>query len=204
MGYSVAVQINDKELRAKALAFMQKNFRNWEELVPDWGKTYSVRGPCLGGDLSYEGSPLRIGFDYSCMGDIERHYIWCILYWMALTFGSKRKVKGSDVSLPYYVYDGSEYTAVLVGENWKNRPESMKNEKEAQPDGWHPWMYSDFPGLWGIALRMFQKRAWGMNFSKAERIMRAELARLTAEWQKENDNGQAALHHRDPDVRVGK
>jgi hypothetical protein len=188
MGYSVAVQVNNKELRAKALAFMQKNFKQFDALVPNWGNPCAVRGPLGGEDLSYESKTSRIGFDYSCLGDIDRHYVWCILYWMALTFGSKRRFKGFG-PVPFYVYDGHEPIAVLVGEDWKNRPEFMKPAKETQLDGWHPWMYSDIKGMAGIALRMFQKRAWGIPLGKAEKVIRAELARLTVEWNKENGNG---------------
>jgi hypothetical protein len=205
MGYSVAIQVDEKELRVKALDFMMKRFRQWKELAPECVNSHNIRGPCLGGELAYEGSPLRIGFDYSSgLGDVERHYLWCVIHWMALTFGSKRRFSGFAARKPYYIYDGDERTAILVGDDWKNRPESMKNEKEVQPDGWHPWMYSDVKGLTGVVLRMCQKRAWGIRLDKAEKIIRAELARLTEEWQKENGNGQAALHHRDPDVCVGE
>ena len=184
MGYSIAVQVNSSKLRMKAITFMQKQFVQWSAMTGE-GAAH-IRGPELGGDLSYESNRSRIGFDFSSgIGDLERQYIWCLVNWMALTFGSKSKLKGSSNVLPYYIYDGHDHIAVLVGDDWKSRPASMKNEKEAAPDGWYPWPYSDTPGLVGVTIRFCQNRSFGMRLKKAEKIIRTELARLTAEWQKE-------------------
>ncbi len=184
MGYSVTVQVSGKAKREKALAFMQKQFRRWAALHKDFTESHSMRGPHPGPELSYDRMVTRIGFDYSCLPDLERHYIWCILNWMALTFGDKRKFPGTTVKGSFYIYDGYEVCPVLSGDDWKNRPESLKGEQERQPDGWYAWPFSDDPVRFKHWLAIVKD--YGVTPESCEKAIRAELARLTEEWKKVN------------------
>jgi len=202
MGYSVTVQVSDKKLRAKALAFMQKQFRRWVELHKDFMESNSLRGPLSGPDLSYDRKVTRIGFDYSCLPDLERHYVWCILNWMALTFGDRCKFHGSKDKYPFYIYDGNERSPVLAGDDWENCPESVRDgERERQPDGWFNWLYADNPRQYKHWLAIIKD--YGVSVESCEKAIRKELVRLTNEWQKENDHGKTSVHHRYSDIRVG-
>jgi hypothetical protein len=141
----------------------------------------AVRGPLGGKDLSYDRKPTSIGFDYSCLNDPERQYIWCVIRWMALNFGDHFKFNGSSRMVPFYVYDGHEKTAVLVGKDWEEKKND--NARQTFPDGWADWMYKDSPNQWKC-FSSLMKKCYRIAPKDAEKIIRAELKRLFEEWQK--------------------
>lgn len=148
MGYSIAIRARNKELRKRMVAFMNKHWRKWSDVLGK-GESVSAR-PGLGdeGSLDYDHSSDAVGFDYAahCHG-------WesCLIYsqtrWMAIKIG-KRKSKFSkdDVTpnvfpdpVPFMVYDGYQSWPILVVENLE---EAMKLPETAR------WCATDKLGVY--------------------------------------------------------
>lgn len=106
MGYSIAAPIKSQKLKDKMMKFLDENFRTFEKVI---GKE-SRYGNYPTDDLSYDDGKLRIGFNYSGMGDIERNYIFGVCKWISLKVGRKKKI--GERTVPYYVYDGDEAIAI--------------------------------------------------------------------------------------------
>ena len=171
MSYTVTVKISDKVKRNKVLIFMEKHHKTLKDLFPT---EYSYDGPWFPqlayDNLSYDGSKNKIGFDYG-PGFIERHYIYCLIKWMAIHCGDRKifKVEGKKLNLPYYRYDGLEDIAIFLKKEYKN----LKDETLTEMDG---WTYE--PEEYHI-LKLIGRK----NYKK---IVKAHLAYLTEQWAVDN------------------
>lgn len=184
MGYSISVRVKDKAAREKALAFMQREYREFSALADDKDGLSALRGP-ISGPLSYHRARNIIGFDYGPVCDEERQYAYCLLYWLALTVGDRRKF-GRAGTLPYIVYDGHEKWGLVAGDGI--RPKDADPELcYCLPNGWHPWWFEGLPSFAGLAMRLLSF----LTADRAGEIIRDELDRLDAAWKRENPPHEA-------------
>lgn len=164
MGYSIALRCRTKVLKQQMIAFMKKHYRNTEKLCDE--SVYSI----LTDDLSYDHAKTGLGFDYSPCSDIEHHYIFTILKWMALKIGRKKHFKKYG-TVPYYVYDGIEVCPILIG---KGRM------------GWLPVNKLGFKSF-GSGFNEGQKKAREelneITIKEADKIIHNELKRLNTLWE---------------------
>jgi len=117
MGYTIATPIRDEKTKAKMLAFLKANFRQFTELTDKNGPHNYYRGPLPDGlpsdeSLSYDSGPCRIGFDFND-GGFAREYIFTVCRWMALKVGRLYSfpTKGTpdlQGDIPIYAYDGDD------------------------------------------------------------------------------------------------
>jgi hypothetical protein len=148
----------------------------------DWNSSLK-QGP-TDGLLDYDRKNcLHIGFDYSCMSDVENQYVFAVLAWMALTFGRK----GKD-GHPAIIYDGQIRWPVVVGERQLDMPSAPFC---CDRFGWFPWrweMMAKKKGgkIAGVRWDVFATKCIDMNVKKATRIIHAELERLDKEWKRKN------------------
>ncbi len=100
MGYSIYVNIPDKKKRDQIYNFLQKEYKNFNQLMKD--EPNEELASIFDDDLSYKNKDDKdvIGFNYSSwINPHERHYINSICSWIALQLGGEN---------PYYIYDGHE------------------------------------------------------------------------------------------------
>lgn len=117
MSYSVAIRCSRKK-KEQMWKFLKDNYKEPSAL---FGET---QASTLTDDLSYDDSEQAFGFDYqSWIGMTERHYVFCVVKWMALKIGRKKKFKRISTveSIPYIVHDGNEFIPVLANSEWKTR-----------------------------------------------------------------------------------
>jgi len=183
MGYSVSVRVGSRETHQRAIRFMKSQFRPVSVLFGPDSYSSLKQGP-TDGPLGYDNKNcLHIGFDYSCMDDVENQYIYAVLAWMALTFGRK----GKD-GHPAIIYDGQTRWPVVVGERQSDTPLAHFC---CDRFGWFPWRWEtkakkNGGKIAGVCWNIFARMCIGMSIKKATRIIHAELERLDAEWKREN------------------
>lgn len=160
MGYSIATPIRSKKAHREMMEFLNRNFDNM-------GDEY-MRGP-IGGDLSYDHGPCRIGFDGTTISD----YMISTCAWVALKVG-KRKMyptkADSDVNgwYKYLRYDGVEDWPLYITSRWRAGLPSLVKVN---------WVGRLVPQI------KWYDRLAGRS-KQLERI-EDELKRLEALWQKE-------------------
>lgn len=183
MGYSIAIRCRTEALRQKMYTFLEKNLKDTMAIFPKhYGKngyvSYRLCTPD-GSDsrMSYDHAKSGLGFDYSCMPDVERHYIYSVVRWMAIKIGRKRHFK--DIGTQYfYVYDGYDSWPIITNGT------ELKDYKWACTDelGYkEPWLSAP------SATAKFLIKILGKSYSKT---VKKELKRLDDLWQKEIDNVQ--------------
>jgi len=107
MGYSIAVHCKNKEIKKKMLSFMLKYYREPKEVF-NKRNNYS----------SFTATPyLSLGFHYNA-GTLERHYIYCVCYWMCIKVGKTKQIDGVG-NFPCYSYEGCE-DVLLVSKTQEN------------------------------------------------------------------------------------
>lgn len=105
---------------------------------------------------------LAWGWSYSTAGE-SNHYLWCLLYFVALRVGRTRKINGK--AKPYVCYDGQELFAV----------------EDCDPSGWRPnpqiteELYLKFLNLFGGALDRMKRQ---------DPVIKREMERLADLWSK--------------------
>ena len=109
MGYCSAKMISNKKLREKIYEFLRENFRPYEDLMGE--ESYHVKSEFELGPLDYDTRKNIIGFMYICSNPTV-FYMEFILKWMAIKFGTKRKIKHKEYPCYYYTYDGCDKIAV--------------------------------------------------------------------------------------------
>jgi hypothetical protein len=173
--------------------FMEKNYREWEEVCGRKGPSYSrfaSNGYPDSSRLSYDHAKSALGFDFNC-GEPERDYIFAVTRWMALKVGTRRTYR--DVGLvPFYVYDGGaetdSYWPILVDRKdvpadrqWcvctrtgfqsvRRKYDSILKSKDKT---------SHLLRLVGSILRNID-----LDIRKIDELMSGELDRLDSLWQK--------------------
>ena len=139
MSYSVSAPMRGKKLLDEMLTFMDEHYRHYYELFNEHCGKDEIDGPYsrgpLTGDLSYDHGKLNIGFDFNAC-DPERHYLFCIIAWMAIRSGKRRdigrfrddalpkedldKCRAAGIGkIPYYLYDGRDATPVCLKGQWE-------------------------------------------------------------------------------------
>lgn len=162
MGYSVATPIKSQKAKAEMLAFLDKNFRHFNEKWPS-------RGP-LGEDLSYDHAPCSIGFDYGAgTNEDEREFIFHVCYWMALKVGRKltfptKQTPDVHGSFAVICYDGYEHWPVCLDTD----PETPINVIRVNKCGYKK-----------------PRRFWQRMFTDYKRLHK-ELQRLDKLWEERN------------------
>ena len=174
MGYDIATPFSNKDKQRRMLNFLKKEFRTLNELTESREYLYVSSKPETERELFM--SPKRlpiIGFHYnSSCSSIEREYAWNVCTWMAIQDGARTRT--STGKRPYIFYDNEKI--VLVEDK-----ESEKSEGRRVVDriGFHPLSlkqkYVDYSGEFHI---MDAKEV-----DKANRVLRAELERLTELYQ---------------------
>jgi len=183
MGYSASVRVGRRETHQRAIRFMKSQFRPVWVLFGSYGESSLKRGPS-DEPLAYDKKRcLHIGFDYSCMNDVENQYVYAVLAWMALTFGRK----GKD-GHPAIIYDGQTRWPVVIGERQSDTPSAHFC---CDRFGWFPWRWETMAKrkggkIAGVRWDVFATMCIDMPVKKVTRIIRAELERLDAEWKREN------------------
>jgi hypothetical protein len=123
MGYSIAVFARSSTRLEKMKNFMDENYVNCSELCSDVKSSINLSdGPTR--DLAYDEGILSYGFNYSCLHDLEREYVFGICMWMACKVGKLDKE-----TLTHYIrYDGFERIPVRCEAlGWK-KPSSKNME----------------------------------------------------------------------------
>lgn len=166
MGYSIAAPIKSQKLKDKMMKFLDENFTTFEDLVGYdgcWGNKPTD-------DLSYDDGKLRIGFNYSGMGDVERSYIFAVCKWISLKIGRKKKIEGKTV--PYYVYDGDEAIAI---------PESL-GPVEPLLDCLFEQPHKNHPTLSPLEVIALLVKI-NSKYKKHMKLVKAEIERLEKLWE---------------------
>ena len=183
MGYSIAVAARSKALRDEMLDFMSEHFREFSEVVGK-GESHDMV-PTM--HLGYDNGKCRIGFNYGPLMPGEREYIFCVLKWMAIRIGKRRKLQvfeHSDVqgSVPYYVYDGKEAIPIPLASEYE-APAKLERE-------WDGWLLHDEHG-WATthnASTRLSRRILSSALEKLEKTytkhIPGELKRLSELWEK--------------------
>jgi hypothetical protein len=115
MGYSIMVECKYKKDKKKMLSFMENNYIQPPEFFKDEPfRARASRG--VTDDLSYGPTPYSIGFDYSCLNEPERSYVYTILRWMATKVGKTKKFEGMETPLHFISYDGDEDLPFVIGD----------------------------------------------------------------------------------------
>jgi len=168
MGYSAFTPMRSAKARDQMVAFLKEHFRPWYMIQPpadqldhfhacsesedsDW--TQYIR---VGGDLSYNAGPLKVGFDFSSSMGAIGHYGKTLLSWMALRVGQHRKVSKTEYgfvkgTVPVWQYDYDPASPVLIRSEWEDRvPKDFQwvlvDEHGFKPMRrlWYP------PGVWAL------------------------------------------------------
>lgn len=191
MGYTVATPIRDEESKARMLAFLEKNFRHWQDVCGGReGTQRFYRGPLPDGELSYDKGPCRIGFDFNA-GDYEREYIFAVCRWMALKVGRVDVVETSCCRLKYpvIVYDGDDGQTEEDGTRPPAWPVIRVEPNDGDLPEEHAWCAVD---RWGC--RDFSVKSLPERVRRRERmlvqdygydgwaVVRREMQRLDALW----------------------
>jgi hypothetical protein len=172
MGYSVTIQIEDRDLRKKVLLFMARQYRGWEFLSGEVG-CGSVSNVLGSKYISYGSKNHRsIGFNYSSPDDFERQYLYCVVNWLAINFGKQWKPRNGDAAYPMYMYDGYKRVVLFV-EGEMDESLYKGGFQRVREDGW----CEIFPYV-----RNFNEPSY-LEF--VEKTIREELNRLSEEWKKE-------------------
>lgn len=195
MGYTVATPIRDEESKARMLAFLEKNFKHWDELrgraLQNRGRGY--RGPIAddaADGLSYDHGSCRIGFDFNTPA-FDRDYIFAVCRWMALKVGWCVEFPIA----PIVAVDGDELAdpvcpglvgvyPVIVYDGESNNPWPMIRDRVTAGDA-HRWCVVDEFGCHDDDYRslVLNKEFYGYDGAK---IIRDEMKRLDALWTKED------------------
>jgi len=165
MGYSVAIHCKNSSLKKGMLEFMNKHFRNVNEL---FGIT--VRST-LTDDLSYDHGENTVGFDYGACSSIEHHYVYTIISWIGIKVGKKKKFGAHD-AVPHYTYDG-DWEPILVNTNVDN------------------YTKVDELGFCSIGVNYNEKQKDGLNellpldwtIDRVDSVIMEELKRLEEKWE---------------------
>lgn len=210
MGYSFATPIKSPKARDNMVAFLEKHYRPWEQIIePFKGELENgrgimpfvsfdtrARGP-LADDLAYDHGKCKIGFDYGAgFSDGERYWMYNFCYWMAQRAGRRRVFtkKAPDCgAVPYVVYDGYEAWPVLEASDYKDKVGEH-----------HEWLVENgFRGM--VSLIEWEKRAQeksavekGLQIAKdlldyytgrakgaqvVDKAIKVELDRLSKLWE---------------------
>lgn len=173
MGYSITFPCKSKELQQKMLEFMEKNYKSPDKI---FDQQYSASSDPTS-EFSYDKGKCKIGFNYSCMGEPESHYVYCVLYWMCLKVGKCKQFKEIKASVPYIIYDGYETWMRLLDTEWKDKvPEDLK------------WCLVDKYGFkemptHGIMHKTCLSLSLDMSLEKHNEKVRKELIRLDELWE---------------------
>lgn len=178
MGYSAAVRIRSRKLRDEMYEFLQNNYRKPSEVFKELG--YDSSRLVTDGHMAYDEGKCSIGFNYSCMGEAENQYVYCVLYWIALHAGKRRRFKKLGASVPYIVYDGYEAWPRLLRDEWKDKvPKDFE------------WCLVDRHGFktcrrYGLRSKVYESLAalLGRSLKEQDDMVLSELKRLSELWEK--------------------
>lgn len=133
MGYSFATPCKSKKARNEMMAFLDENYRPWNEVIEPFKDELTATGPGTLGIMpqitfetrlrgpatqgAYDQGKAKIVFDYGAgFSDAERYWMYNLCYWMAQRVGRRRvfsKMAPDCGAVPYVVYDGYQAWPVL-------------------------------------------------------------------------------------------
>ena len=206
MGYAIATPMMSQKAKAHMMTFWAKHFRPAHVIAPDHVREdydSSCDGPS--DDMIYDNGPSKIGFEYGAgSGDCCRHYMQCILTWMALRAGRTRRFQklSKEISCPYYVYDGYQAIPVVDVEVWKPRLEQGASFNtgargaDPKPTLLKVGVFNITQGkrIIGVAsvdstgyrpYFLAHRPLWAEEFALFEPLVKTELVRLTEIWNGE-------------------
>lgn len=178
MGYSIAARCKNKKIQDMMYKFLEKNLRDTNHVYgfsDQYVISYRLCPPrSKDNGMSYDNSILGLGFDYSCMPEIERFYIFSVCRWISLKIGKKKHFKGLG-SYPYIVYDGCEVLPIIP------------NPKEVIPKE-YSWAVTDELGYKSVMSNRpktalsYMSVVLMMKWPKVDKITNKELVKLDNLW----------------------
>lgn len=175
MGYDISVTVKNSD---KVFKFLQREFRApaelHESLMPK-EYVYMFHG---GENGSYAPKHKNlIGFLYSTFDLVSGEYMYTILRWLAMKFGTTTKF--GDERFNFYYYDSERNPVVLKSEKYPERFLHKENN----------WKVCDEFGYSGslidgmIKSKIEFRMVAGMSKKKATSLIRDEIKRLDEAWE---------------------
>jgi hypothetical protein len=178
MGYSIAIRVSSSTKREKAVAFLQKHYRSYVEIFGKQGKwdSHVKRGPIVG-PLGYDQAKRSIGFDYSAFVEIEDHYIYSLMAWLAMKVGDK-----NQQGIPFLVYDGNERWPVIIGKRKNGDP---SNQFHCDEYGWHSFWWEENQRASPLLATACFLAQYGFRPKTVKQKIRKEIELLNQKWNEE-------------------